>query len=371
MEFKNLPQITFAERSAAVTEAALIAHYEGNTKKTLYPGDPVRLIFESVAFMFAQVRNEIDYTGKQNLLAYASGDVLPHHGVLVGTDQLTASPALTTLRYTLSAVQSGAIPVPIGSRATPGDNILFATTEAAVIPAGQTYADVAAACTENGTKGNGFVAGQINKFVDPIPYVASVSNVTTSEGGTDDEEPDPYRERIRLAPEEFSTAGPEGAYISRAKKASPLIIDVSVDSPSPGVVAVRPLLVGGEFPGTEILDAVYTACNPKSERPLTDNVSALAPEEVAYSATITYWVDKENETLLSSIQEAVLQAKDDFVLWQKSKLGRDLNPDELIARLKKVGAKRINLGGLTYTALAKSQVARGTITLVFGGLEDG
>ncbi|MDR7867603.1 MAG: baseplate J/gp47 family protein [Sporomusaceae bacterium] len=372
MEFKNLPQITFAERSAGVTEAALIAKYEEKTKKTLYPGDPVRLLLEAVAFMFAQVRNEIDYTGKQNLLAYAVGDNEDHLGVLVGTDRLPAAAATATLRFTLSAAQAGAVIIPAGTRATPGDNLLFATTATATIPAGQTYVDAEATCIETGAKGNDYAPGQINKIVDPIQWVASVTNTTTSEGGADIESDDAYRQRIRLAPESFSTAGPGGAYEYHAKKASALIVDVSVISPDPGEVEIRPLLAGGEIPGQEVLDAVTAACNDKSVRPLTDLVSVLAPTVVSYDVDATYWIDSDNSTVAATIQAAVEQAVADWVLWQKSKLGRDINPSELNRRMVNAGGKRVLIASPAYTALLKSQVAvAGTVAASFGGFEDG
>ena len=63
------------------------------------------------------------------------------------------------------------------------------------------------------------IAGQLKTLVDPVPYVASVANITTSEGGADAQTDDSYREDIHGAPERFSTAGPDGAYIYHAKRA--------------------------------------------------------------------------------------------------------------------------------------------------------
>jgi phage-related baseplate assembly protein len=372
LEFKNLPQISFAEKSAAAIEAAVITGYEAVAGYSLAPGDPRRLFLLAVADIITQQRVLIDYTGKQNLLAYAGDDNLDHMGVLVGTDRLPAAAATVTLRFTLSAVQTGAVIIPVGTRATPGENLLFATKATAVVPAGQSYVDVEAACTEIGTKGNGYAPGQINKIVDPIQWVASVSNTTISEGGTDVEHDDSYRDRIRQAPEMFSTAGPDGAYLYHAEKASALIIDVSVTSPNPGEVEIRPLLIGGAIPGQEIIDAVAAACTDKKVRPLTDNVSVLAPEAVSYDVTTTYWIDSDNTLIAATIQAAVEQAVDDYVLWQKSKLGRAVNPSELIARMINAGAKRVTVTSPTYTAVTKSQVAvAGTVTPTFGGLEDG
>lgn len=372
MEISNLPAITFAAKDVTTIEAAVITTYESIAEKTLAPGDPVRLFLETIASIIVQQRALIDYTGKQNLLAYSTGDYLDHIGVLVDTDRLTAAAASTTLRFTLSAVQTGAVIIPAGTRATPGDNLLFATSVVTTIPAGDLYVDVNAVCMSVGVAGNNYMAGQINKLVDPIQWIESVTNTTVSEGGADIETDSAYRERIRQAPERFSVAGPDGAYLYHAKAASSLITDVAVYSPSAGVVEIRPLLAGGVVPGNEILDAVKTACSAKTVRPLTDKVQVLAPEAIAYNVDVVYYINQDNATIAASIQTAVITAVNEWVLWQKSKLGRDVNPSELITRMVSAGAKRVTVSTPNYTAIESYQVAiAGTVTVALGGLEDG
>lgn len=51
--------------------------------------------------------------------------------------------------------------------------------------------------------------------------------------------------------------------------------------------------------------------------------------------------------------------------------GRDINPDELLARLKAAGAKRIRLRTPIFTRLSDVEIARETaVTVRFGGIED-
>ena len=69
----------------------------------------------------------------------------------------------------------------------------------AEIPAGSTTVDVPATCTVAGTDGNGFAAGELATIVDPIPYVASVTNTTATEGGAEIESDDDLAERVFLA----------------------------------------------------------------------------------------------------------------------------------------------------------------------------
>lgn len=367
----NLPNIEFASKDVSQIETDVITTYEAISGRKLAPGDPVRLFLQAIASIIAQQRVLIDYSAKQNLLAFAEGDFLDHIGARFNTDRLPAQPANTTIRFTINS-QPQTVTIPEGTRVTPDGKIFFSTVEAKDIPSGTTEVDVAAECTTPGTAGNDWEPGQINRLVDPLPWVVKVENTTTSSGGTDPEDDDSYRERIRKAPESFSVAGPYGAYEYWARTAHQSIIDVAVSSPSAGQVEIRPLLEGGEIPTQEILDAVDAVCNDKSIRPLTDQVTVLAPTVVNYDITLTYWIDQSNSSIAASIQEKVNEAVNDYITWQKSKLGRDINPSELIARIMAAGAKRVDITSPVFTAITKEQVAvANNVTVTYGGLEDG
>ncbi|GEA17732.1 hypothetical protein E306M_09350 [Moorella sp. E306M] len=367
----NLPEIEFVSTDVSQIEANVITTYEGISGRKLAPGDPVRLFLQAIAAIISQQRVLINYAAKQNLLAYAAGDYLDHIGALVKTERLLEKAAQTIIRFTLSAPQPQAVTIPAGIRVTPGGQIFFATIQATVVPAGTTQIDIPVACTTPGIIGNGWQIGQINKLVDPLPWIQRVENITVSSGGADVESDDAFRERIRQAPEGFSVAGPEEGYRYWARTAHQSIVDVSVTSPAPGQIEIRPLLENGQIPGQEILDAVAAVCNDKRIRPLTDQVVVLAPEVVYYNIELIYYIAQANAAIASGIQEAVNKAVDDYVAWQRSKLGRDINPSELTARVMAAGAKRVNIISPAFTAVTPAQVAIvGTITVTYGGLED-
>ncbi|HWR07742.1 baseplate J/gp47 family protein [Sporomusa sp.] len=368
----DLPSISFVDTDATNIEASVITMYEAIADRTLAQGDPVRLFLQSVAAIIIQQRILIDYSAKMNLLAYAEGDYLDHLGILVGVTRLPAAAATVTLRFTLSVAQPQVVTIPAGIRATTPNGIIFMVTSPVDIPAGALAADAPAACTVAGREGNGYMSGQVNQFVDPLPWVQAVTNVTESAGGADTEEDESLRARIQQAPESFSTAGPDGAYAFWAKTASALIADVAVYSPAPGEVELRPLLIGGELPREEILQAVMEACNDKKVRPLTDKVTVLAPETVDYAVQLTYYLSRENAASSLALQQAVNQAVNDYVTWQKAKLGRDINPSELIWRVRAAGASRVEVTAPVYAELQPYQVAMASaVTTNFGGLNDG
>lgn len=377
-----LPKIQFAEKDTAVIEREVISRFETaweeatGEKLTLYPGDPRRFVLLAVVDELVQQRYLIDYAAKQNLLALADGGNLDHLAVLVGVSRLGARNAITTLEFALSAIQPSATTIPAGTRVSvnKGD-VLFATMVTLEIPAGETKGQVKAACTNSGNAGNGFLPGQIRSLVDPLPWVQSVKNVTTTAGGSDVEGDENLRERTQLAPESFSVAGPRGSYESLAREAHQDIVDVAVVGPpetDPGNVLIYPLMKDGGLPTQDILDLVHETCDAEDVRPDTDHVFVLSPIPVAFDLSVSYWIDRARATQATTIQAAVEQAVRDWLSWQRSALGRDVNPSELNHRMVAAGAKRTETTSPEFTVLKYNEVAvPDEVSVVYGGLEDG
>ena len=367
----DLPDITFAEKDAKLIESEIINTYESLAGRTLAPGDPVRLFLLSVASIIAQQRSLIDFAAKQNLLAFSSGYYLDHLGALLGVERLPAYPAMTTIRFTLSEPQQSEVIIPKGIRVTPDGKLYFATIETTVVPAGEIQIDVMAKCLQNGTIGNEYLPGQINRLVDPLPWIHGVVNITESSGGADKETDDNFRERIRIAPESFSVAGPSGSYNFWARTAHQDIVDVSVISPSPGVVEIYVLLKDGGIPSQEILEIVLETVSDEKIRPLTDHVFVLAPSIIEYDLDVTWWLARDKTVEASQISMAVDKSINDWVSWQKSALGRDINPSALISRIMSAGAKRAEVASPSFTVLTPGEVAIArSISVTFGGIED-
>lgn len=103
---------------------------------------------------------------------------------------------------------------------------------------------------------------------------------------------------------------------------------------------------------------------------MTDHVSVLSPAAVSYDITATYYIEAENSGASAEIQAAVMRAVNDYVLWQKSKLGRDINPSELIRRMVNAGAKRVDVIAPEFTSVARSKVGiADTVSVSFGGVD--
>jgi phage-related baseplate assembly protein len=349
-----VPGIDFAVKDPAVIVNEVVLDYQAaflaltGIAKTLAPGDPVRLHLLVVCHWLSHQRVIIDFTGKQNLLKYAAGDYLDNIAALYGqrTMRLQASPALTTLRFTLAAALAFNATIPKGTMCQAPNGVVFTTLTDGTIDSGSDnlFVDVPAQALVAGVVGNGFAAGQINSVINwNQPYAVTVANTVVTAGGSDAENDDQYRYRIWLAIESFSTCGPHDAYEFWALSAHPDIIQAVVYSAPniAGEVWIYPLLTGGQLPTQPILDLVLAVCSARTRRPVTDYVSVFAPAVFTYTLNFDYYVEKDNEVLLETIQKNVAQAAADWILWQRSYVSRDLNCDELRKRCLQAGAKRI------------------------------
>lgn len=371
MALSNLPDISFADFDEETVKNEVINQYEAVSGRHLADGDPVRLFLLAIANLLILQRNLIDHTGKMNLLAYATGEYLDHLGALVDTTRIPANAAQVTIKFTLSTSTIGAV-IPKGTRITTNDEAMyFATDETLTIAAGETEGLVSASCLNTGEDGNGFAKGMLNKLVDPLPYVAAVENTTVSAGGADIESDDSYRERIHEAPETFSDAGSSGAYQYWAKTANAEIEDVYVYSPSAGEVKIVPLLSGGRLPEQEVLNEVLEVCSADKVRPLTDHVTAVAPTTISYDVNVSYGIGNANKANATSIQEEVQKAVNAYILWQKEKLGRDIDPSKLNSLMVKAGAEKVSITSPVITTVNSDQIAiSNNVTITFGGVNN-
>ena len=371
---ENLPDINFAEKDVATITAEVIARFEKDVGRTLFPGDPLRHLILTFIYYLSLQRNKIDFSGKQNLLRYAKDGFIQNIAALVGAEQLEPRAAVTKLKFTLSTTLPNPTIIPTGTRATPGNKLSFATTQSVEIPAGELSVIAHAECTKVGTIGNGFLPGQINRLTDNFAFNYSVENVEESQGGANLEDIEAFRERTRMAPESFSTAGPSLSYVFWAKTANQLISDVEAVSPSPGVVHIVPLLEGGEIPGQSILDEVYKICNADQRRPLTDHVIVKAPEVVKFDIAFTYYISRRNAAIGLNLQKSVEEAVQEYYLWQKSKLGRNIEPSTLVKMVRRAGVRvdlntvRPGFKALKYYEIGVADMENANI--VYGGLED-
>lgn len=184
---ENTPEISFIDdKTVDDICRAMVADFEAyltaaeGRPVTLPLASPHRMILQAAAVQIYQAMQYIDRAGKQNLLKYAYADYLDNLALLKGVTRLPAAAATVTIRFTLSMERDSVTVIPQGTRVSASGDIYFAVDEYTEVPAGTLTADVPATCGVAGTVGNGFGIGELTTLVDPIPFVASVSNTTVS-----------------------------------------------------------------------------------------------------------------------------------------------------------------------------------------------
>ena len=379
-ELANCPELNFIENmTLQETEDQLRELYTGfyrelyGKEPELGDADPLNLLMKAFAAMEYQTMQYADAKGRMELLKTSTGDALDALAALVGINRKEPTRATAEVRFTVSEAQSGVVAIPAGTRVKTEDGKYFNTLQYAEIGAGETYADVVVQAEEAGAGSSGLLAGSIKILVDPIPYIASVSNTTASTGGLDTEDDDSLTRRIYLSPSVYSCAGPRDAYEFYAREWRGDVADVRTDSPQPDKVNIYFVIQdddGLRLPNSTELEGMEAYMSAETMRPLCDQVKCLAPEEVEYSISLTYWIGASDQKSVSEIQNRITAAVADFQTWQR-KLGRDINPTELIARLREAGAKRVKLTAPEDETVEKTELPKCTgATVTYGGLED-
>ncbi|UKE73216.1 baseplate assembly protein [Xanthomonas graminis] len=187
--------------------------------------------------------------------------------------------------------------------------------------------------------------------LDHIGALFGVSRLTLDPGDADNGiaatlEPDAdMRRRIQLAPEGFSVAGPEGAYIFHALSAHADVLDASATSPTPGDVIVTILSRQGDgTAGAGVIDAVASALRDDDVRPLTDAVTVQSAEIVPFAirARVYTFAGPDSAVVMSEARRRL-----DAYLTESHRIGRDVPESAVKAMLFANGVQRVELDSPT------------------------
>lgn len=376
-ELANVPDISFIDnlsledvKNMWFSDCGKFYKEEYGEEMPSSVANPLNCVGMATVLLAYHVMKCVDRSGKMDHLKYSYGEYLDGIASLKGIFRRSATGAITTLRFTASAVRTSVTGIPAHSKVTDENGNRFATDKYAEIPAGQSYVDVQATALVPGRGANGLLANTITSFVDPIPYIASVTNIIPTSGGDDIEGDDDLTYRVFMAPAGYSVAGPKEAYEYWAKQFRTDIDDVKVYTPAPSEVVVLFMLDGGVAPDGQIIASLKEFLSAAPIRPLTDKVTVAAPTDVTYQIKLKYFINQSNSVNADSIQNAVRRAVDDYKSWQR-KIGRDINPDELVKRMKEAGAKRAEITGPSFRKIKDTEIALcSNVEIIYGGLED-
>ena len=178
------------------------------------------------------------------------------------------------------------------------------------------------------------------------------------------------RRRIQLAPEGFSVAGPEGAYIFHALSADGDVLDASATSPTPGSVVVSIMSrTGNGAASSELVAAVQAVLAADNVRPLTDFVTVQSAEIVDFAVNATIYTYSGPD---SAVVLAEARARLDRYVAESHKIGRDVTVSGIYSALHIDGVQRVMLTSpAANIAISRTQASHCTgITIAHGGVDE-
>jgi phage-related baseplate assembly protein len=150
------------------------------------------------------------------------------------------------------------------------------------------------------------------------------------------------RRRAQLAPEAFSTAGSEGAYIFQALTSDMTIRDVSATKINEkGGVRICVMNSGSDpVPTNAQILNVVNRLNKKNIKPLTDVISVVPVKVIRTPivANVTFYPGPDAALIMADIGKALTKVRDRISL-----IGRDLTRSAIISALNQEGVQSVDL----------------------------
>ena len=181
---------------------------------------------------------------------------------------------------------------------------------------------------------------------------------------------DAFRERIQLAFDTLSVAGPEAAYKKIARDSDGRVGDVSVVSPQPAYITLTILQADSQdgSASPELIQIVNKAVTAEDKRPIGDRVTVQSAQIINYSINAKLYIGKDPEAA-TLLQQAVRNVND--YATKKKRLGRSIRLSAIYAALHIDGVSRVELISPTAdVVLTPAQASYCTnISVVIGGIE--
>lgn len=356
----DLPQIFYEDPD--VIHNRMRARFAQLTGRPVEEQQPESLLFRTIAMEIAMIRAQEDAAVASMLASFSTAPILDYLAGNAGVERLAATPAVTTLEFTLTPGH-GTITLPAGTKVRSTDGLMvFATDEERSAAPGVNAITVTATALTDGPQGNLYLPGLITDIIDPYPFVVSASNTVITGGGADIETDEGLRRRILISQNQYATAGSADSYRYWALSANPSIIDVAVvnekdvnGDPIGATVTLYPLVSGGGQTPQAILDAVKESVNSEFRRPLNDIVETESPSPVNY--TIPLELVLKAGAVQSVTENAAITAITKYVTEQARMLGADITESQIKAAGMNGSIHSLRLPGFTDIIVSPTEFA--------------
>lgn len=102
-----------------------------------------------------------------------------------------------------------------------------------------------------------------------------------------------------------------------------------------------------------------------------DDAMNLFAMDLQEKLDVKYYINTSDLKRADTIKANVAAAVDQYVIWQRSKIGRDINPSQLIQMMVSAGAKRVEVKLPVFQVVGATNVAKlVSQNVAYGGIED-
>ena len=232
----------------------------------------------SAAAQVQALELQAEWVLNQSFPQTASGVCLDRHAETRGLERMPALAAEGVLRFSVDTAVGQDLTVEAGSVAMTAAGVRFATTEAAVLAAGQLSVDVAAAALEPGSNGNA-AAGEICLMAVAPAGIKVCTNPQAFTGGRDQEADEALRQRILDSYRRLPNGANAAYYEQQALSFDQVAAAEAVGRPR-GVGSVDVYITAQSgVPDEELLAQVEERL--AAEREISVDLQVLAPETAA------------------------------------------------------------------------------------------
>lgn len=305
--------------------------HEELTGERLPPANETTYIYSTIAALLGIIKSEMNQVAVQNYLPYAKNIRLDLKGEKYGDrgSRLEGNHARTTMRCFISTTVDRDVFIPKGTRFSYSNYIFISEAEHYIVM-GNLYVDIPVVCETAGDIGK-ILIGEIINIVDRYDYFESCENISEVTGGRDMENDDEYRERLRLIPESFTSAGSEGAYRFWVMQSSTLVTDVVIKSPIPNRLEIY-VCNGIETLSNEEKEKIKTFLDMEDRKALNDEIIIKDPVLYEYNIEIDYYLYKDSASSKELIEERLTERLKKFI--RNREIGQSLNIQDIISICK-------------------------------------
>ena len=237
-------------------------------------GDMAVRLYAVAAQLYA-LYVQADWVGRQCFPQTAQGDYLDKHAQLRGLERRAATAAVGVLSFETDHPPEADLSIPEGTVCMTAAQVRFETTEAGVLKAGQTSAQVRARAVEPGAAGNA-AAGTVRAMAVAPVGVSRCTNPEAFSGGLDAEGDESLRERV-LETFRRMPNGANAAFYQQEALSLPEVAAATVVARPRGVGTVDVFLAtAAGLPDSGLLEQV--AAHLEERREIAVDVQVKAPE---------------------------------------------------------------------------------------------